>query len=221
MSAYSRRAPNVSQYIADLNTISSPSQQDQHSLNADLSAFDDDLALFANTSFFDFDMHEAGPVPDVGDKVADVPAETTAPPQQQLPDDFAAFTQSLGQSSTGPPPTLAPLDVTSPTSPTDMQLLSALAATPTTATPTTSTAHDEHSRQAADEDKRRRNTAASARFRVKKKQREQALEKSAKDLSDKVKVLEARVNQLEMENDWLKGLITEKNKPSGAATKSE
>jgi histidinol dehydrogenase len=70
---------------------------------------------------------------------------------------------------------------------------------------------EDEGRMAAEEDKRRRNTAASARFRVKKKQREQALEKSAKDMSDKVQQLEARVNQLEMENKWLKGLITEKN----------
>ena len=64
---------------------------------------------------------------------------------------------------------------------------------------------------AAEEDKRRRNTAASARFRVKKKQREQALERSAKDMSDKVSALEGRINQLETENKWLKNLITEKN----------
>jgi hypothetical protein len=70
---------------------------------------------------------------------------------------------------------------------------------------------EDESRMAAEEDKRRRNTAASARFRVKKKQREQALEKSAKDMTDKVSALEARVNQLEMENKWLKGLITETN----------
>lgn len=70
---------------------------------------------------------------------------------------------------------------------------------------------EEGSRVAAEEDKRRRNTAASARFRVKKKQREQALEKTAKEMSDKVQILEARIGQLEMENKWLKGLITEKN----------
>lgn len=64
---------------------------------------------------------------------------------------------------------------------------------------------------AAEEDKRRRNTAASARFRVKKKQREQALERSAKEMSDKVAALEGRINQLETENKWLKNLITEKN----------
>lgn len=67
------------------------------------------------------------------------------------------------------------------------------------------------SRYAAEEDKRRRNTAASARFRVKKKQKEQMLEKTAKDMTDRVSQLEARVQQLELENKWLKGLIVEKN----------
>jgi hypothetical protein len=70
---------------------------------------------------------------------------------------------------------------------------------------------DEAARAAAEEDKRRRNTAASARFRVKKKQREQALEKSVKEASEKNAALEARVSQLELENQWLKNLITEKN----------
>jgi hypothetical protein len=71
--------------------------------------------------------------------------------------------------------------------------------------------YEDDSRGAAEEDKRRRNTAASARFRVKKKQREQALERSAKEMSDKVSALEGRINQLETENKWLKNLITEKN----------
>lgn len=78
---------------------------------------------------------------------------------------------------------------------------------------------DENVRVAAEEDKRRRNTAASARFRVKKKQREQALEKTAKDMSDKVNLLEVRIQQLETENAWLKGLITEKN--GGKSSTSE
>jgi len=68
----------------------------------------------------------------------------------------------------------------------------------------------ERARVEADEDKRRRNTAASARFRVKKKQREQALEKTAKEMTDKATKLEKRVHELELENKWLKGLITEK-----------
>ena len=77
---------------------------------------------------------------------------------------------------------------------------------------------DEPSRIAAEEDKRRRNTAASARFRVKKKQREQALEKTAKEMTEKVSVLESKVTQLEMENKWLKSLITEKNESSADIT---
>jgi hypothetical protein len=74
---------------------------------------------------------------------------------------------------------------------------------------------EEQSRFAAEEDKRRRNTAASARFRVKKKQREAALEKQSKEMTDKVTSLENRINQLEMENKWLKGLITEKSDVKG------
>lgn len=70
---------------------------------------------------------------------------------------------------------------------------------------------EEASRLAAEEDKRRRNTAASARFRIKKKQREQALEKQAKEMTAKVQQLEGKVQQLEMENKWLKGLITAKS----------
>ena len=77
---------------------------------------------------------------------------------------------------------------------------------------------DEAARIAAEEDKRRRNTAASARFRIKKKQREQALERTVKEATDKNAVLEARVSQLELENVWLKNLITEKN--SGASSNS-
>ena len=70
---------------------------------------------------------------------------------------------------------------------------------------------EDSSRYAAEEDKRRRNTAASARFRVKKKQKEQLLEKTAKEMTDRVNQLHARVQQLELENKWLKGLIVEKN----------
>lgn len=70
---------------------------------------------------------------------------------------------------------------------------------------------EEFARVAAEEDKRRRNTAASARFRVKKKMREQTLEKTVKETTDKNTALEARVTALELENQWLKNLITEKN----------
>src|SRR2546430_9481747 len=63
----------------------------------------------------------------------------------------------------------------------------------------------------AEEYKRRRNTAASARFRVKKKLREQALEKTAKEMTAKAEFLEEKIKELEMENKWLRSLIVEKD----------
>ena len=57
------------------------------------------------------------------------------------------------------------------------------------------------------EDKRRRNTAASARFRLKKKEREVALEKKSKELETRVTELERECEGLRRENGWLKGLV--------------
>ena len=59
----------------------------------------------------------------------------------------------------------------------------------------------------ASEDKRRRNTAASARFRLKKKEREAALEGKARELESKVLELERECEALRRENGWLKGLV--------------
>ncbi|RAK71748.1 bZIP transcription factor [Aspergillus fijiensis CBS 313.89] len=73
---------------------------------------------------------------------------------------------------------------------------------------------EEGVRRAAEEDRRRRNTAASARFRMKKKQREQALERTVRETTERNASLEARVAQLEMENRWLKNLLTEKHEAS-------
>lgn len=75
---------------------------------------------------------------------------------------------------------------------------------------------EEHVRYAAEEDRRRRNTAASARFRMKKKQREQTLEKSVRETTERNAALEARVAQLEMENRWLKNLLTEKHEATSS-----
>ncbi|KAG8807708.1 hypothetical protein FRC17_004301 [Serendipita sp. 399] len=59
----------------------------------------------------------------------------------------------------------------------------------------------------AAEDKRRRNTLASARFRLKKKEREAAMEHKAKELDDKVANLERECESLRKENKWLKSLV--------------
>ncbi|PWY97319.1 hypothetical protein BCV70DRAFT_68657 [Testicularia cyperi] len=66
----------------------------------------------------------------------------------------------------------------------------------------------EANRHAIEEDKRRRNTAASARFRIKKKQREAALEQAAKELQQRLADLETENARLRTENGWLKSLIT-------------
>ncbi|KAM0788122.1 hypothetical protein ACM66B_001288 [Microbotryomycetes sp. NB124-2] len=74
---------------------------------------------------------------------------------------------------------------------------------------------EEANRVALEEDKRRRNTAASARFRMKKKAREAALEQSAKELQDKVAQLEGEIAGLRNENQRLRSMITDKS--GGAA----
>lgn len=80
----------------------------------------------------------------------------------------------------------------------------------------------EANRLAIEEDKRRRNTAASARFRVKKKMREQALEQTAKELESRVRDLEEENSRLSTENGWLKSLITIRpgGGPPGSANSS-
>lgn len=64
---------------------------------------------------------------------------------------------------------------------------------------------------AASEDKRKRNTAASARFRIKKKLKEQEMEQRSKEMQEKVSNLEKKLKTLEMENKCLKNLILQQN----------
>lgn len=216
-----RRAPNVSAYIANLNAI--PTEQELQSSNQDF--MDDDLAMFTNTQFFDFDLGQdsdlqaggftegqaAGSTDDFDSKGLDFTAGDF--PFQ----DFNPFPASFSENGlpapihngqavyAGSPPAGSPTPAVAPPAGTKRKSDSI------STSPSDTQSFEEASRLAAEEDKRRRNTAASARFRVKKKQREQALERSAKEMSDKVAALEGRINQLETENKWLKNLITEKN----------
>ncbi|KAJ4476590.1 hypothetical protein J3R30DRAFT_306591 [Lentinula aciculospora] len=57
------------------------------------------------------------------------------------------------------------------------------------------------------EDKRRRNTAASARFRIKKKQRNLNLERTVSDLTGRADDLEKEAADLRRENGWLKEIV--------------
>lgn len=61
-----------------------------------------------------------------------------------------------------------------------------------------------------DEDKRKRNTAASARFRVKKKQKVQNMEKIVGEMTEKSEALQKRACELEQEIKWLRGLLIQK-----------
>ncbi|KAJ5653419.1 hypothetical protein N7490_000422 [Penicillium lividum] len=236
-----RRAPNFSQYLDDLNAIPSAydqalQQQQQNTFNVD-----DELALFTNTEFFDFDnfanldlpsfdpvektMHgeiteqngdmkfldflNDGSLANITDFQTDLNVNAPAPvPMQNVP--FSA----VPSPNTAKVPA-APMQVPQNVAPAPVQSVSPIApvAAPkrknTEKTPQASA--EEVASNIAEEDKRRRNTAASARFRVKKKQREQALERTVKETNEKNDALSARVSQLELENHWLRGLIMEKN----------
>jgi len=211
------------EYISTLNHV--PDQEVQ----ANSEFLEDDLAMFTNANFFDFDLGQdvdVQPTDYNGDGRREQAVAPDAVDMKSLEflngdfhfPDFNSFPPTTFTDTTIPP---APITTTQP-----LCGSSNAGSPPQSANSSSSSkrkadsishagsplANDEDAaRNAAEEDKRRRNTAASARFRVKKKQREQALERSAKDMSDKVAALEGRINQLETENKWLKNLITERN----------
>jgi hypothetical protein len=77
-----RRGPNVSEYIAQLNAI--PSAQELQS--SDDFNLDDDLAMFTNTQFFDFDL---GQDADLQPSSFDGRGQTVAPETMEIkPMDF-------------------------------------------------------------------------------------------------------------------------------------
>lgn len=239
-----RRGPNVSQYLRDLNAISPHDTTGEEGFNVEDSQ---DLALFTNTEFFDFDSgqnqdFQAQPVKvdiEGARNAHQVPAKDVNPPASAMGEmsnldfmnnDFnfpefttAAYPASSMSGFTDAPQNFPPLQpnhaVYGNQIPPQQQAAYAQDATrvgekrkadAAGVTPRQTNMEDA-SRVAAEEDKRRRNTAASARFRFKKKQREQALEKSAKEMTEKVNSLESKVSQLETENKWLKNLLVEKN----------
>ncbi|KAJ5191099.1 uncharacterized protein N7498_010084 [Penicillium cinerascens] len=240
-----RRPPNFSQYLDDLNTIPSPydqalqqQQQQQNTVN-----FDDELALFTNAEFFDFDKFANLDLPtfdgvedkdaqvesedqtqnadmkfldflnaDGLDNITDFQTDLNGVNSQPMPVPNTSYQNAPSVPQVGPyaaPAPAAPVAV----APAPAPNMSAAAAGPKRkhTQKSTQASAEEAARNIAEEDKRRRNTAASARFRVKKKMREQALERSLKESNDKNDALEARVSQLELENHWLRGLIMEKN----------
>ena len=221
-----RRAPNVSQYLANLNTIPSAHEL---SAAADFSLGDDGLDFLTNTEFFDFDTFNGdvaglqGMGPQAQSSPHDVSQKTPVGQRYQ----FSEFQTYPTLPASGSLPASPPngLQGAYPPQAAHFPLLPQANVgdkrSASVAGMSIAGDLDEDSRMAAEEDKRRRNTAASARFRVKKKQREQLLEAQTKELSTKVHQLETKVQQLETENKWLKELITEKsNGEASAETKA-
>ncbi|KAL8814208.1 MAG: hypothetical protein Q9223_006553 [Gallowayella weberi] len=202
-----RKGPNVSQYLSNLNAI--PSEHDLATQSSEGFDFINELSTFTNTEFLDYDQ---------GSKVYHPTIDYDHLDGLNSAD--SAIAQDVGKSEELDPS----LSVARPALQTNFPHQTSLASptsfnqspapgtkrTASAASPASNLSQDDASRLAAEEDKRRRNTAASARFRVKKKQREQALEKAAKELNDKTASLEQRIGQLQTENEWLKNLITEK-----------
>jgi hypothetical protein len=216
MSAYrGRTGPNFSEYLNNLNTLASPYEEDQFTESLELNQ---ELAMFTNTDFTHFDIPTLG-----DDNSFDFQVNNEKPEEIK----FEELLSGTDQTQTFNSPVEGPqyyANYNPPIQPAPAQgfppseTQGGRAAGPASGAKrkaevvqTPEVSPEEGSRLAAEEDKRRRNTAASARFRVKKKQREQALERSVKDINDRNTKLEAKVSQLEMENKWLKDLITEKN----------
>ncbi|KAL7281488.1 hypothetical protein ACG7TL_004803 [Trametes sanguinea] len=121
--------------------------------------------------------------------VQPTPTPSASSPQQPAQASSpAATTTTTKRARTARTSVSSPSDAPTPESPEDSKS--------TSGTPLT-----------AAEDKRRRNTAASARFRLKKKEREAALERKAKELEVRVGELEKECEALRRENGWLKGLV--------------
>jgi hypothetical protein len=74
---------------------------------------------------------------------------------------------------------------------------------------------DEEAARAVEREKRLRNTAASARFRIKKKRREQEVEEKIRELTERESALDVEVSRLEMENKWLRDLLVDKTEFTG------
>ncbi|RMZ92345.1 hypothetical protein DV736_g408, partial [Chaetothyriales sp. CBS 134916] len=207
------RSPNYTEYLNSLNSASPLDEDPFNTEGLDLQS----LEMFTNANFthhdmipeepFSFDMNNDSNVK-YGDLLSNESTQPTfnPPTVDSSPGEGPFYSNYNTPIQPAPSHSFPALE--SQSSPQQSGSGSRRKAEPVQTQGLTS---EEKSRIAAEEDKRRRNTAASARFRVKKKQREQALERTVKEVNDKNTKLEAKINQLEMENKWLKDLITEKN----------
>ncbi|KAF8136362.1 hypothetical protein EV363DRAFT_1395476 [Boletus edulis] len=217
--------------LSGLNVVH-PVQQDTHDLASPFPDFSAHLDLWTNLAFESDEplaLSKRKPVDDDDDDDSPSPpgvgidpfltpipppAQHSAPQQvHHVPSLAQLLALHAAQSSAFPVP--LPSTATSPTVPTTPDpppAKRARAPKIPSSTDSNSDSHQESTQSeptapAATEDKRRRNTAASARFRLKKKEREAALERRAKELEDRVVELERECEGLRRENGWLKGLV--------------
>ncbi|KAF8559583.1 hypothetical protein OG21DRAFT_1502825 [Imleria badia] len=170
----------------------------------------------------DDDVHDSpsnAPPLDINALLAGIGIDTrlipTSPPAQVHPVPSLAQLLALHAASyPPPPPTTDPSPPSNPPPTKRMRAQGPSSATDDNSDPHTPSFPEEPTQSepsvaptSAAEDKRRRNTAASARFRLKKKEREAALEHRAKELEDRVVELERECEGLRRENGWLKGLV--------------
>ncbi|PNP50892.1 hypothetical protein THARTR1_08513 [Trichoderma harzianum] len=92
MSTYNgRHGPNVSQYLRDLNTIS---PTDTTAVEEPFNNMEEDLALFTNTQFFDFD---SGQNTDFQAQAQPVKTEGKAPHSGTTSEDVSAAPSVIGE----------------------------------------------------------------------------------------------------------------------------
>ncbi|TFK41296.1 hypothetical protein BDQ12DRAFT_679220 [Crucibulum laeve] len=159
-------------------------------------------------SSLDFPWHQLPPHQQAGPSHYDphqASSSSSMPGLPYIPDTHYGSLSNLGESSRGnsrrsvqPPP----------------------AQLPSTAASSPEVEQTEAERNASAEEKRRRNTAASARFRIKKKQRTTNLERTVSDLTSRADELEREVSDLRRENGWLKEIVMLKGTRFAAANLS-
>lgn len=217
------------QYLANLDRIPQERPRGQQ---------EDELQVFRNTTFYDFDI---GRSTDIGTTVDELlmqqekqiqyPSKQNGPgPSKSAEQNSAPFPFDLSTlqefSLAGELPAMNTSDLylgdlgEFPKGGKDAyswvgsqpsEAKSELESKPEPVTQTVSQNPESLVRQVAEDDKRKRNTAASARFRIKKKLREQEMERSSLMMQQRMNELETRLKQLELENKWLKTLVGERS----------
>lgn len=205
-------------YISSLNLLG-----DDSPIPISEEALSEELALWANAQFT-FDTKPGSALPDESyklvaeqQKLLATIANLNQGQQQQTYNNYPANSFNSNQLYNPSLPRIAPAPLQQqnynklPIQPLNKEV-NVAPPTPVTRKRKVSTVEkDKDTQEALDEDKRKRNTAASARFRMKKKLREQALEKTAKEMTIKAEALEKRVAELEREAKWLRALVVEKD----------